>query len=154
MDAFDFIKQDHDRFREMFKEFGNAGDRAYKTKLDIANALFDELAAHETMEEEMLYPAIREDASRDGKEMILEGFEEHHVADEIIEELKELDPEAENYDAKFKVLQENVEHHLEEEELELFPEARKVLGDRAEEIGEKLEARKKELMKGDPARTR
>jgi iron-sulfur cluster repair protein YtfE (RIC family) len=154
MDAFDFIKQDHEKFRKMFKEFEEAGDRAYKTKQDIATRLFDELAAHETMEEEIFYPAIKESASSQGKELVLEGFEEHHVADEIIAELKELDPEAENYDAKFKVLQENVEHHLDEEESDLFPEAREALGDRADEIGEQLQARKKELMSGNPAATR
>ena len=115
-DAFTLIKEDHDRFREMFSDYDDLPDDDYRAKLDLALRLYEALAAHETMEEEIFYPAIREHASKHGVEMVLEGYEEHHVADEVIAELKELDIEDETYDAKFKVLRENVEHHLDEEE--------------------------------------
>lgn len=141
-DAFTVIKDDHDRFRTMFREYEAKGDTAYKGKLDLATRIFAELAAHETMEEEIFYPAVRENATKEGVEIVLEGYEEHHVANLLIDELKALDTEDESYDAKFKVLTENVEHHIDEEEEELFPEAKKALGDRAVEIGEKMLARK------------
>ena len=151
-DAFTLIKEDHDRFREMFSDYDDLPDDDYRAKLDLALRLYEALAAHGTMEEEIFYPAIREHASEHGVEMLLERYEEHHVADEVIAELKELDIEDETYDAKFKVLRENVEHHLDEEEEELFPEARKALGDNATEIGEKMRARRDELLAATPTR--
>ncbi|MEX0681920.1 MAG: hemerythrin domain-containing protein [Dehalococcoidia bacterium] len=144
MDAFTLIKKDHDRFRKMFKDYEEAGERAYKTKLGIATTFFDELNAHEVMEEEIFYPALKERMSKDGVELVMEGYEEHHVADLIVAELKALDVEDETYDPKFKVLQENVEHHMEEEEKNMFPEAKKVLREDAEEIGEAMQARKED----------
>jgi iron-sulfur cluster repair protein YtfE (RIC family) len=147
MNAFTLIKGDHDRFRKLFKEYEEAGDRAFKTKLGIAETLFAELNAHEIMEEEIFYPALQERASKKGVELVLEGYEEHHVADLIVEELKVLDVEDETYDAKFKVLQENIEHHMEEEEENMFPEAKKVLIDEAEELGEAMDTRKAEVLK-------
>jgi iron-sulfur cluster repair protein YtfE (RIC family) len=146
MDAFKLLKRDHDKVKKMFKDFEEMGDRAYKQKQDLANEVFNELAVHEQIEEEIFYPAIRENASKEGIEIVLEGYEEHHVADMIIEELKAMTSEEENFDAKFKVLQENIEHHIEEEETSMFPEARKALGDSAVEIGQRMEARKQELM--------
>jgi iron-sulfur cluster repair protein YtfE (RIC family) len=146
IDAFALLKQDHDKVKALFKEYEDKGDRAYKGKLEIAETIFQELAVHETIEEEIFYPAIRENASKEGVEIVLEGYEEHHVADVIIEELKALDIEDETYDAKFKVLRENIEHHIEEEETEMFPEARKALGDRAAEIGERMQTRKEQLV--------
>lgn len=150
IDAFKLLKQDHDRFKKMFKEYAALGDRALKSKQQLADEIFDILAVHETIEEEILYPAIRENAGKNGVEMVLEGYEEHHVADLLIEELKALTPEDEQYDAKMKVLRENVEHHVDEEEEELFPEARKALGDMVDDIGEQMQARKEALM-GEPA---
>ena len=83
---------------------------------------------------------------------MLEGYEEHHVADLIKAELEDMTPDEEMYDAKMKVLQENIEHHLEEEEKDMFPKGKKVLGDDAVAIGEMLAARKEELMKQAVAR--
>ncbi|MEO8457232.1 MAG: hemerythrin domain-containing protein [Chloroflexota bacterium] len=153
MDAFTLIEQDHERFRKLFKDYEAKGDRAYKGKLEIAQTIYKELAIHETMEEEIFYPAIREHADKEGVDLVLEGFQEHHVADLIVDELRELDIEDETYDAKFKVLQENTEHHLDEEEEELFPKAKKALGDRAVEIGEQMAALKEKLLaEGAPDR--
>jgi iron-sulfur cluster repair protein YtfE (RIC family) len=145
MDPFKLLKKDHDKVKGLFRDFEAAGDRAYKTKGDVANTLFEELAVHEQIEEEIFYPAVREGASKEGVEIVLEGYEEHHVVDVLIEELKTLTPEDETFDAKFKVLTENVEHHIQEEEEEMFPEARKALGESAEEVGERMRQLKEEL---------
>ena len=124
----------------MLKEYEGLGDKAYKTKHTLAERFYAELAVHEEMEERIFYPAVRENATKEGIADVLEGYEEHHVADLIVSELKATNIEDETYDAKFEVLRENVEHHIDEEEEELFPEARKALGDRAAEIGEKMQA--------------
>jgi len=146
MDAITLLKDDHKKVKEMFREFEAAGDRAYKTKQRIAEQVFMELEVHSKIEEEIFYPAVREKAGKEGKELVAEGFEEHHVVDVLIGELKALDPEAEEYDAKFKVLTENVEHHIEEEEQEMMPEAKEALGDALAELGERMLRRKEELM--------
>ena len=152
MDAFKLLKQDHDKVKKMFKDYEELGDRAFKQKQDLANEVFSELSVHEQIEEEIFYPAVRENASKEGVEIVLEGYEEHHVADLIIEELKAMTSEEENFDAKFKVLQENIEHHIQEEEDEMFPEARKALGESAVEIGEQMQMRKEELIQQVGAR--
>jgi iron-sulfur cluster repair protein YtfE (RIC family) len=150
LDPFKLLKKDHDAFKAHFREYEKAGDRAYRTKEDIANTVFEELSAHERIEEEVFYPAVREGASKAGQEIVLEGYEEHHVADLLIEELKAMGVEEENYDAKFKVLVENVEHHMQEEEEEMFPEARKALADNAEEVGRRMKELKEALLAPAP----
>ena len=81
----------------------------------------------------------------DGKEMIAEAFEEHHVVKMLMDELEQMGSISQQFEAKMTVLQENVEHHVEEEEGELFPDAKKRLGDRADAIGDKMARRKEEL---------
>lgn len=146
MDPFKLLKQDHDKVKGLFREYEEAGDRAYRTKERIANTVFEELSIHEQIEEEIFYPAVRDGASKEGVEIVLEGYQEHHVVDVLIKELKATDVEDETYDAKFKVLTENVEHHIEEEEGEMFPEARRALGDTEDEVGERMMELKEKLM--------
>jgi hemerythrin superfamily protein len=146
MDPFGLLKQDHDKVKGLFREYEEAGDRAYRTKERIANTVFEELSIHEQIEEEIFYPAVRDGASKEGVEIVLEGYEEHHLVDVLTEELKATNVEDESYDAKFKVLVENVEHHIEEEEGEMFPEARKALGNKADEVGDRMVELKEKLM--------
>jgi hemerythrin-like domain-containing protein len=107
--------------------------------------VFEELSIHEQIEEEIFYPAVRDGASKEGVEIVLEGYQEHHVVDVLIKELKATDVEDETYDAKFKVLTENVEHHIEEEEGEMFREARRALGDTEDEVGQRMMELKEKL---------
>lgn len=146
MDPFKLLKQDHDKVKGLFREYEEAGDRAYRTKERIANTVFEELTIHEQVEEEIFYPAVRDGASKGGVEIVLEGYEEHHVVDFLIGELKAIGFKDETYDAKFKVLTENVEHHIEEEEGEMFAEARSALGDAVDEVGERMMELEKSLM--------
>ena len=92
------------------------------------------LEVHTTLEEELFYPAVKQKTDRDGKDLVAEALEEHHVVTTLMAELKGLDPADERYDAKFKVLMETVTHHIEEEEGEMFPEAKEVLGKRLEHL--------------------
>jgi hemerythrin-like domain-containing protein len=145
MDPFKLLKQDHDKVKGLFREYEEAGDHAYRTKERIAGRVFEELAIHEQIEEEIFYPAVRDGASQGGVEIVLEGYEEHHVVDFLIGELKAIGVKDETHDAKFKVLTENVEHHIEEEEGEMFAEARRALGDAVDEVGERMMELKKSL---------
>jgi hemerythrin superfamily protein len=146
MNAIDMLKADHKKVKKLFREYEAAGKRAYQKKKGIADEVFTEITVHSTLEEELFYPAVKEQTDEDGKDLVAESFEEHHVVAILIEELKALDPKDERYDAKFSVLMENIEHHIEEEEGELFPDAEEVLGNAVERLGTQLKERKEQLM--------
>ena len=111
------------------------------TRTEMLQRLKNELTVHETIEEEILYPALKEHAKT--KDIALEGYEEHHVVDQIMGELEATPVDDETWGPKAKVMKENVEHHMEEEEGEMFRTARQVF-DAAEldDLGVRMEARK------------
>ena len=134
MDALDLIKQDHKRLKKLLQETLEAEgpDREHRME-----HLRTELVAHERMEEEVLYPRLRDEQK--ARESVLEGYEEHHVADVILDELLDVPPETDFWKAKVKVLKENVEHHMDEEESELFKKARAVLDrDELNRLGDQM----------------
>ena len=145
MDAIEMLKADHEKVKGLFRQYEAAGDRAYQKK-SIAEEVFTEITVHSSLEEELFYPAVKAETDKQGQELVAEAVEEHHVVAMLIEELKALDPKDERYDAKFSVLMDNVEHHIEEEEDELFPEAEDVLGDAIEDLGAQMKERKGQLM--------
>ncbi len=144
MNAIALLEADHKRVAALFEEFRAAGERAHKKKQGIAERVFAELRVHTQIEEQVFYPAVREQGG-ELSEMIAESLEEHHVVDVLIDELQGLAPDDERYEAKFTVLMENVEHHVEEEEKELFPRAKKSLDARLDELGKELAQRKEDL---------
>jgi hemerythrin-like domain-containing protein len=143
--AIEMLKSDHHKVKELFRQYEAAGNRAYQKKKGIAEEVFTELEIHTTLEEELFYPAMKRKTDQDGKDLVAEAMEEHHVVTTLMEELKGLDPKDERYDAKFKVLMDNVEHHIEEEEGEMFLEAEEGLGDRLERLGTQMQERKQQL---------
>lgn len=144
MNAVTLLKKDHTRVKELFREYESAGERAHKKKQQIAQQVFTELEIHTKLEEEIFYPAAQ--AKKDLTDTVTEGLEEHHVVDVLIAELKQMDPADDHYDAKFKVLTENVEHHIQEEEKELLPQAQKDLGrEEIDRLGDAMAARKQQL---------
>ena len=145
MNALDLIKEDHKRLRKLLAETLEAEGAEREEKMDH---LRTELVAHERMEEEVLYPRLRDE--KKAREEVLEGYEEHHVADVILDELLDVPTEMDLWKAKVKVLKENVEHHMDEEESELFKKARAVL-DRAEleRLGARMEQIKRSAEDAD-----
>jgi hemerythrin superfamily protein len=146
MNAVQMLKDDHKQVKALFREYEQAGDRAHKTKQRIAEKVFKDLEVHTALEEEIFYPAVRSRADAEGQELVAEGIEEHHVVDVLIAELKALNPEDEQFDAKFTVLMENVEHHIEEEEGEMLPDAQRRLRDDLERLGTEMAQRKEQLL--------
>jgi len=142
-DAIALLKQDHEKVRTLLGSLEKAtGARREK----LLGQVEQELKIHTTIEEEIFYPAFREAAKKkDDQVMIFEALEEHHVVDLVLPEAREGD-NADDLEAKAKVLKELVEHHADEEEKDMFPRARKTM-DREElrELGERMAARKKEL---------
>ena len=142
MDAITLLKQDHKTVNALFRKYEKLGDRAYVSKREVVDKIIEELSVHAAIEEQVFYPAVK-GISEDLKDHVLESLEEHHVAKWLLDELVDLDPESERFDAKVTVLIETVRHHVEEEETEFFPEVREELGRKAlGEVGELLEKAK------------
>ena len=144
MNAFQLLKEDHQKVSGIFQQLEPTTERAEKTRTELFARLKDELDVHARIEETIFYPAIKQEAET--REIVLEGFEEHHVVKMLLKELEALPVDTEQWTAKLKVLQENVEHHVEEEEGEMFQKARQVLSEEdINRLGAKMEEMKKQL---------
>jgi len=143
-DGIVLLRDDHKEMRKLFRAFEKAGDDANKKKGDLARQIIEGLTVHTYIENECMYPQVRE-LLPDLEDDVLESYEEHHVADVLVFELSTMSPGDERFDAKMTVLIENVEHHMEEEEQEWFPKVREGLGrKKLQELGQQmLELKKK-----------
>lgn len=141
MDIYSLLKQDHETASSLMEKLADTGEGAVKTREKNFEQLKNELQAHTAVEEEVLYPALQE--HEETRAMALEAIEEHKLVDQLIEELEGMDVSDEQWTAKFTVLKENVQHHVEEEEQEMFKTARKVLSkEAAEELGRRAQEAK------------
>jgi hemerythrin superfamily protein len=137
-DAVVILKSDHRTVEKLFKAFERAGVNALKTKRSLVDQMIRELSVHAFIEEQVLYPAARGLAA--AHDDVLEAIEEHHIVKWELQELIGLDPSDEHFVAKVTVLIENVRHHVNEEEDELFPLLRANLPrKRLVELGAELE---------------
>jgi hemerythrin-like domain-containing protein len=144
MNALQLLKDDHDRVKKMLEDLDGTTERAEKGRTEGLAALKADLQVHEAIEEEIFYPALKRYA--EAKEIVLEGYEEHDVVDTIMSELEATPVSDETWAAKFTVMKENLEHHIEEEEGEMFDQARRVM-ESAEltRLGEEMASRKRAL---------
>jgi len=144
-DALDILAEDHQKVLKMFEQFrkmkkkGNADEQEMQTLVETACA---ELTIHSQVEEELFYPSLRN--ASDADDLLDEAEVEHASAKQLITELAAMQPGDDLYDAKFTVLGEYVKHHIDEEEHELFPKAKKARMD-LESLGEEIRTRKQEL---------
>jgi len=141
MDAISLLKADHDLVKSLLADLESTTERGVKRRTDLFARIKQELTVHEVIEEEIFYPELK--AHPKAKDIVLEGYEEHHVVDLLMGELAALPVDDETWGAKATVMKENVEHHIEEEEGEMFKQARAVF-DEAElaDLGERMAARK------------
>jgi iron-sulfur cluster repair protein YtfE (RIC family) len=143
MDAFELLKQDHEKVSGIFEKLEPTTENAVKTREELFAKLKNELDIHARIEEQIFYPAIKQ--AEETHDITLEAFEEHRVVKRLLSELEAMPVDNEQWGAKLKVLKENVEHHVEEEEGEMFPSARKVLSEeQINDLGARMEAAKKE----------
>jgi iron-sulfur cluster repair protein YtfE (RIC family) len=143
MNAFELLKQDHKKVSGIFEKLEPTTERGVKTREELFTQLKNELDVHAYIEEQIFYPAIKE--AQETHDITLEAFEEHRVVKRLLSELDQLPKDDEKWGAKLTVLKENVEHHVEEEEDEMFPKAQKVLSEeKIEELGTRMEAAKQE----------
>jgi hemerythrin superfamily protein len=144
MDAVTLLREDHRKLKALLRELEPTTERAVKTRTALFARIKTELTAHEIVEEEVFYPTLKQHPR--AREIVLEGYEEHNVVDTLLGELDRLPVDDETWGAKASVMIENIEHHIEEEEGDMFVKARQVL-DRAEleALGTVMTERKAEL---------
>jgi hemerythrin superfamily protein len=147
MNAITMLKTDHQTVKKLFREFEAAGERAHKTKQKLGDQILHELDVHAALEEEIFYPAVQAKAPKELAKTLAEGIQEHHIVHVLIGELRALTASDEQYEPKMTVLIENVEHHIEEEEGELLPQAQQLLGNDVEALGGEMAARKQQLQR-------
>lgn len=143
-DAIALLTAEHREVHEMFEQFEQLGDRAKASKEKLKEKICKALIAHTTIEEEIFYPAIRA-KGEDAEDMVDEAIVEHASAKDLIQQLQEMQPDDDLYDAKVKVLGEQIDHHVEEEEKEMFAKAKKS-GLDLMALGQEMALRKQELM--------
>ena len=143
MKATDLLKRQHREVKGLFKRIEDTENSSERRKL--MTTIAQELKVHTTIEEEIFYPAMREVQSKKAEQMVNEAYEEHHVVDLVLRELPQVDPEDERFEAKMTVLSELVQHHIEEEEDEMFKLAAKLNKEELDELGEQMNARATEL---------
>lgn len=141
----EMLEADHAQVKALFDQFEAAGDRMTKAKQQMVEDVFAALEVHTQIEEDIFYPAIKALGEKEGKKLIAESLEEHQVVKQLMEDMRELDPSDEHYAAKFTVLMENVRHHIEEEEDEMFPLAEEELAEEMERLLTQMMERKQAL---------
>ena len=147
MNALTLLEDDHKDIKKLLNKADDTTERAVKTRAALLREIGVKLTAHEKIEEEIFYPALKEHPK--AKDIVLEGYQEHHVVDLIMGELKDLDVDDEKWGAKFAVMKETIEHHIEEEEGEMFTKARAAFSaEELDELGERMQAMKEEILTG------
>lgn len=141
-DAVNMLVKDHHDVKAMFKQFEDLTDRSKAKKKQLADQICEALTLHTQLEEKIFYPAVRKAIGEE--DLMDEALVEHASAKELIAEIEMMDPGDDLYDAKVHVLSEQIEHHVQEEETEMFPKARKSKLDLVE-LGEEMSALKAEL---------
>jgi hypothetical protein len=143
-DPIALLETDHRRFEDLLKLGEETTERAMTRRGQVLDALTSELNVHEAIEEKILYPALKPHA--EARDIVLEGYQEHHVADVLVKELHDCARDDERWGAKFKVLKESLEHHIEEEESNMFRTARAVLSrEELNDLGTRMKELKAEL---------
>lgn len=124
-ETFALLVKDHEMVKGIIEDLLETSPSAKKTRLELLKTLKKELLDHENLEERVVYPPL--ETRKATRDLTLEAYQEHHVVDQLLEELESLDFKDEDWKAKLTVLQENLLHHVQEEETELFPKAEKAL---------------------------
>ncbi len=143
MNAIDFITQDHERVRKLLREYATA--ELPSEKRIAAEQVLSELAIHGRLEQEIFYPALRQ-RSGTSVEQAAEGYDEHRQVDNLIDELKGMNPDDDRFEERFQALIGAVEYHFAQEQAEILPAAARTLGDELERLGREMVERKKRLI--------
>ena len=141
-DAIAMLKEDHRRVRDLFQEYAAATDP--RTKRELAEEACTELETHAQLEENVFYPTVNE-GTDEGPELVKASLAEHQTMKQLMQELRGMAYDTDEFDTKFQELIRNVEHHVEEEEAEMFPLAEEELAADLDEMSEEMQELKADL---------
>jgi hemerythrin superfamily protein len=149
MDAIQLLKADHKKVKELLTELTETSTRATKKRVDLLSEIDVNLKAHNTIEEEIFYPAFKKAGEKEEAKMFYEALEEHRAAgDLVLPDLLNTKPESEQFSGRAKVLKELIEHHVKEEEGQMFKDAKKLFSsEELAQLGKQMEQRKAEVLK-------
>ncbi|MGE5531914.1 MAG: hemerythrin domain-containing protein [Bacteroidota bacterium] len=146
-ELFELLQADHDKVKSILDDLSETSSNAQKTRENTFKKLKDELIPHMRAEEQAFYSALEQ--YEEAREVALEALEEHHVAEGVLGELSSMDIADEHWSAKLKVFQEILEHHIEEEESEVFDAAEESFDDdQMDEITQQIRSIKQEIKAG------
>jgi hypothetical protein len=147
MNPFELLKQDHRKVADLMEKLEKTTERGVKTREELFGKIQEELEIHAHIEETIFYPVLQKE--KETEDITREAFEEHKVVKTLLAELAALNKDDEQWLPKFTVLKENIEHHVEEEEGEMFTDARKAIEkEELEQLGEQMNAEKSRMMAG------
>lgn len=147
--AIELLKQDHRKVKELLEQLLETTDRAQKKRQTLLDRIEHELEVHTSIEEEIFYPAFRDADGKEHAKMYFEAREEHRAVEQlVIPDLKKTDTAGNEFAGRAKVLRELVEHHIQDEEQEMFPQAEATMDDETlQELGQQMEERRKQIRK-------
>ncbi|HJQ38787.1 MAG TPA: hemerythrin domain-containing protein [Thermoanaerobaculia bacterium] len=142
--AITMLKSDHALVKRLLRELDGTTERAIKQREQLVARIEREIKMHSQLEEEVFYPAFKARTEKtDAEDLFYEAAEEHHVVDMVLPALKAANPKSKEFGAKAKVLKELIEHHIREEETQMFAKARSLFSDeQLRELGDLMQARK------------
>lgn len=146
MDPLQLLKNDHEKVKDLFERYDLIAEDDYGSKQEIARQIFEEAEAHMDVEEEIFYPAV-ENAGQD--DMVSESIAEHEIVKGLINDLRDMAPDDAEYAGKMKAMQESVEHHIREEEDNMFPFAQENLQEQWDDLGAEMADLKKEIKEAE-----
>ncbi|HEX3463494.1 MAG TPA: hemerythrin domain-containing protein [Candidatus Elarobacter sp.] len=157
-DAVALLKADHKTVKELFAQVEETSERAKATLQRLGDEICSELTIHTEIEEQIFYPAVKERAQRkrddEEKDLVLESIEEHAAAKKVIEDIRATDSGDESYKPKITTLSELIDHHVKEEEREMFPKAKKLMSeDELVDLGQQMAQLKAQLQQRQTAKT-
>ena len=146
MNVLKLLKKDHSTVKSLFNKFDGTGKSSHEKRAEIFEQIRRELQIHARAEEEIFYPALKSLNGTESRKLVSEALREHKEVDELLTQLSRLRPSDKNFDEKIETLIENVDHHVEEEEGEIFRFAEENCSEeRLDELGNEMEQRKKTL---------
>ena len=147
LNAIELLINDHETVKELMAELMKTSNRATKKRTQLLNKIDQELKLHTRIEEEIFYPAFKKAGKKEDAQMYFEALEEHRAVEELVlPDLENTDVNGDKFGGRAKVLKELLEHHIEEEESEMFPRARELFSDeQLEQLGEQMQAMKDEM---------
>jgi len=147
MNAIDLLIDDHEKVKDILTRLTDTTERAVKTRTELLQKLEMEVSIHTQLEEQILYPAFKEAGGKEEKTMYHEAKEEHRAVDSLVlPDLKATDPSTLEFSGRVKVCKELLEHHIEEEETEMFKDAAELLSkEQLNDLGERMAVKQKRL---------